>query len=1013
MAPSAESSNGDDLSMETAYPQYPPSALAATTPSKNVAFAVNYELPLVDQFLSLHPDSRRRNTSRGTHVETPTKPTAGYQSHHPETAIRAQDVGTASTSYPLIGIQQRIPSSVDHDSVIESREENNSVLEQHPSEILPHDWESQTTTTATTTTSETQNSLPLRSPTNARRVSTRDKHKREVPLARTRVRYDMQLVPPVRRNKVFLDYFVPWWLTGSAYNEQCDTTNDQSVQQQKRRSSRILPPPTQQEDQCCISNDPLLLSPFAEDDASVVWIPTKRSEWEDTISEMTAVCTSAAMRRYIQQQESNDESATSQKYSQLPFQPPLSRDYIRDRIDIDDPLNGYQIRHRYGGWMQGFILYTTFTTWTYGFRWDSNHPLCGITRADTTNNTATDNHNCYIDHNGSLAIELESLSRSGDPSAGGIVFPTIAEIGLLGGLGCGEYLLRMALDDIYTKCHYKYVVLQATEQSRPFYERFGFVRVGAICHYGRPNLQQPLPEQAETEIMGYRHWTHANESERSLQMHGGPSYMMCLKLSDCSESNMEDTTVCDGVLQPPKPGAFAKHLLKKLVESKPRVEQLGASTTPARRSNSMPIEISASFDYNNAAQTNNDSQCVSHGGRKATIKNGASTKISRRKSFAGSSLSGPQTSNTCLCSGSLPRDAELFEATINESTTLSNAKKRMILSNDLESSDMPRTKRLKVDINGASKKGRRNSSVLQSYQQSTYVAKQYNSIWLAVPPVPSGASSPRRGPPKCRDDTNAGVNKQTKSISTDVKETTIGSKSRAVGESNDRIRQNVFPMNLRKSEWGIDQAKLANQNLPTGGTTEQGTMSYSQLVSFKKRTFLETITENKSIDIAESATSGSNLYQPGRRTSFINKVTSGQPSQIDRMTIKKQKVLSYPRNRMHYYNRVVQRMNTNEDGMISKLPESDHEVTFYFVLEYNESSALVCLVPMMITGTLLGKRFGRPRYQCMFGESDDSFIVDHATNYIVIPSAMIMKTPVVAQEAWDIATDKDVDFVTR
>jgi hypothetical protein len=73
----------------------------------------------------------------------------------------------------------------------------------------------------------------------------------------------------------------------------------------------------------------------------VVWIPSKRNQWDDSVSEMTAVCTSASLRKH---------DSTKQQ----PILPPLSRDYIRDRIDIGDPLNG--------GWLQGFYLWTTFTT---------------------------------------------------------------------------------------------------------------------------------------------------------------------------------------------------------------------------------------------------------------------------------------------------------------------------------------------------------------------------------------------------------------------------------------------------------------------------------------------------------------------------------------------------------------------------------------------------------------------------------------------------------------------------
>ena len=38
----------------------------------------------------------------------------------------------------------------------------------------------------------------------------------------------------------------------------------------------------------------------------------------------------------------------------------------------------------------------------------------------------------------SLSKQLEACERTGDPEKEGVVFPRLAEIGLLGGLGCGR-----------------------------------------------------------------------------------------------------------------------------------------------------------------------------------------------------------------------------------------------------------------------------------------------------------------------------------------------------------------------------------------------------------------------------------------------------------------------------------------------------------------------------------------------------------------------------------------------
>jgi len=232
---------------------------------------------------------------------------------------------------------------------------------------------------------------------------------------------------------------------------------------------------------------------------SVIWVPRSRKEWDDCSAELAGLCASAAQRR-----------ARALKRN-LPA--PLPEIYIKDRIDIDDPLRGFQIRHKTGGWLQGFILSTTFTTWTHYFRWDSRHPKSGMAP------TSLPTHKTKWD-DGTLSAELESQPRSGDP-VGGVVWSSIAEISLLGGLGCGEYLLRMALDDISRLGCYKFVVLQATEFSRPFYEKFGFKRVGCVTRYG-----------THPHIVGYRHWTYADE--KNLVAHGGPSYMMAIRVKDAN-----------------------------------------------------------------------------------------------------------------------------------------------------------------------------------------------------------------------------------------------------------------------------------------------------------------------------------------------------------------------------------------------------------------------------------------------------------------------------------------------
>eukprot|EP00537_Pseudo-nitzschia_pungens_P014004 CAMPEP_0172385816 /NCGR_PEP_ID=MMETSP1061-20121228/3429_1 /TAXON_ID=37318 /ORGANISM="Pseudo-nitzschia pungens, Strain cf. pungens" /LENGTH=1063 /DNA_ID=CAMNT_0013114967 /DNA_START=242 /DNA_END=3433 /DNA_ORIENTATION=- len=92
-----------------------------------------------------------------------------------------------------------------------------------------------------------------------------------------------------------------------------------------------------------------------------------------------------------------------------------------------------------------------------------------------------------IDEDGSLAKALEKTVRLGDPYNEGIVWPRIAEISLLGALGCGKVLVQLVIEQLEFQratgsANYDYIALQATDNSIPFYESLGFVRVGAVCY---------------------------------------------------------------------------------------------------------------------------------------------------------------------------------------------------------------------------------------------------------------------------------------------------------------------------------------------------------------------------------------------------------------------------------------------------------------------------------------------------------------------------------------------------
>ncbi|GKY94143.1 hypothetical protein MPSEU_000380400 [Mayamaea pseudoterrestris] len=202
---------------------------------------------------------------------------------------------------------------------------------------------------------------------------------------------------------------------------------------------------------------------------------------------------------------------------------PLSLEYLADRFDIDDPLFGYLVRTkeeppakmRSGndnsdwrkGMLQGFITVTTFTNYQKSFRWDSLHSAA-FSYDDDELMQERMNGERKLDEDGSLAAAMQATVRCGDIWNEGIVWPRIAEISLLGGLGCGATLVKLVIEHLECmratgKANYDFVILQATDNSISFYESMGFVRVGAIVKEENVNksdssddedaIAEPLP----------------------------------------------------------------------------------------------------------------------------------------------------------------------------------------------------------------------------------------------------------------------------------------------------------------------------------------------------------------------------------------------------------------------------------------------------------------------------------------------------------------------------------------
>jgi hypothetical protein len=129
---------------------------------------------------------------------------------------------------------------------------------------------------------------------------------------------------------------------------------------------------------------------------------------------------------------------------------PLSLEYLADRLDVDDPCFGYMVRTNENlqmaanwqrGMLQGFITVTTFTNWQRTFQWDSANEVAFSYDDETLDLQRVTGERVW-DTDGNLAREMQATVRCGDIWNEGVVWPRIAEISLLGGLGCGKVSKR-------------------------------------------------------------------------------------------------------------------------------------------------------------------------------------------------------------------------------------------------------------------------------------------------------------------------------------------------------------------------------------------------------------------------------------------------------------------------------------------------------------------------------------------------------------------------------------------
>jgi hypothetical protein len=170
--------------------------------------------------------------------------------------------------------------------------------------------------------------------------------------------------------------------------------------------------------------------------SNTVLVRPSREEWLTLLGEMVQITNEAVRRRASCAKDASK---------------PLSLEYMADRMDVDDPLFGYLAVTKDKGWMQGYVTCTTFTTWHRGFRWDSTNPAVdlnrhgGSTPADADDDPDASN---AADLDGSLSADLMTEIYAGDPDNEGVQWPHVAELSLLGALGCGGWLVQLILDGL-------------------------------------------------------------------------------------------------------------------------------------------------------------------------------------------------------------------------------------------------------------------------------------------------------------------------------------------------------------------------------------------------------------------------------------------------------------------------------------------------------------------------------------------------------------------------------------
>merc|ERR1711865_894273 len=628
----------------------------------------------------------------------------------------------------------------------------------------------------------------------------------------------------------------------------------------------------------------------------------------------------------------------------------------------------------------------------------------------------------------------------------------------------------------------------------------------------------PPPPPPVGELVGYRHWTYTNESAKSLDLHGGPSVMMCLPLTDAyllstpfasSVQSIHDdqNNVNNNNTTTSTTTTVATLLAPHIVKDKPLIQSLG------NVNNTNSDDLVPTRKSSRRSSTGKDESSLGLGFGGGVVDLITPTLTATPPPPTGTSIiGGRRTSNRSKRCSSTLSNTDYVTTPYGQQQKITHTGS----GNPKHNSNTPPTKNAKRSRGSSSnrkrprhtRKGSENSSSLPSSAGRVVdaVKSAVSSLLTALSPATTSSAM------ALMNNTSTANTKNHQSVQQLKRNGSgqfISPANRISGNSLDCAKENFVGQST------TDENSLPSSSSTTTTTTttlkkkkkyrypttpptrvssravkaceilsvaSHSTKTYSTdamneaMANSNKRARADGVDEDndsksskKKARVAapdDYMTASSLLPATSSQvqaSSYLDDDTINDDSRryskrrsqllvsIDKSKLCKQKMKSYPRSRIHYYNKIVFRKrssilnsiimdNDNNNSFTTDGPNSsssswfkqraynggtmiDHryEYCYYFVLHYDESASKVTLVPMIRNGLFTSGKYKtakvgpRYRYQCNVLDTNRNWMIDvPADDYEVVDKAiMIMKTSFVASEAWDIydneTADKTVD----